>query len=164
MTEPDRVLLVDGDKICTRCQTPRSKLDFPKHKGGREGLSAQCRMCHNELRQKHRAANPERHRAVERARYAKDPERRQRQRFKSLYGLTPQQYEEMLEAQGGTCALCGKPPRGKANGGKLHVDHCHETGRVRSLLCHSCNLGLGKFFDDPDLLRRAALYLEEVRG
>ncbi len=60
----------------------------------------------------------------------------------------------MLEAQGGGCAICGKPPGDIA----LHVDHCHETGRVRGLLCFSCNAGLGQFRHDPDLLYQAMEY------
>lgn len=75
------------------------------------------------------------------------------------FGLTQLQYEAMLLAQGGGCAICGRPPRASYPG-TLHVDHCHDTGRVRGLLCQVCNLSLGKFNHDPDLLRRAAEYLE----
>ncbi len=55
------------------------------------------------------------------------------------YGITLAQYDEMLTRQGGTCAICKKPPKVK----RLHVDHCHSTGRVRGLLCGSCNGRLG---------------------
>ncbi len=58
-----------------------------------------------------------------------------------LYGITLEQYEEMLEAQGGVCKICGDPP---PTGRKkyLSVDHCHQTGRVRGLLCTQCNTRL----------------------
>lgn len=90
---------------------------------------------------------------------------RRDQMLRRLYGITEEQYEEMLTEQGGCCALCGKPPKpgGKRNAGRLHVDHDHATGRVRRLLCNNCNHGLGTFFDDPDLMRRAADYIERFR-
>jgi hypothetical protein len=71
------------------------------------------------------------------------------------YGLTIEDYGRLLELQGGVCAICG------VNGGKrLAVDHCHDTGNVRGLLCFDCNVGLGKFQDNADLLRRALAHLE----
>lgn len=81
------------------------------------------------------------------------------------YGITVEQYEVMLASQNGCCALCGKPPKpdGNRNASRLHVDHDHETGLVRQLLCNNCNRGLGAFFDDPDLMRRAAEYIERFR-
>lgn len=74
--------------------------------------------------------------------------------LKTHYGLTKSQYEEMSNAQGGKCAICSKTPKEK-----LCVDHCHETGVVRALLCRSCNTGLGCFRDNPELLTKATKYL-----
>jgi hypothetical protein len=75
--------------------------------------------------------------------------------FKSRYGLTPQQVEEMAKAG---CAICGTTNwPGRHN--RPHVDHCHRTGKVRGILCSECNTGLGKFKDDPALLRRATEYV-----
>ena len=71
------------------------------------------------------------------------------------YGIEVEEYDEMLEAQGGVCAICG----GEAHREFFDVDHCHETGRVRGLLCASCNMGLGKFRDDPKILQNAIDYL-----
>lgn len=79
------------------------------------------------------------------------------------HGLTPQQYRELLASQDGQCALCGGGRRGWARGADLHIDHCHNTGRVRGLLCGDCNTALGRFGDDPVRLRRAAEYLERHR-
>ncbi len=78
------------------------------------------------------------------------------------YGITKQEYNEMLEVQGGACLLCNKKSY-KTSSGKvrsLYVDHCHDTGKVRGLLCQNCNVGLGNFKDDIPLLRRAINYLE----
>jgi hypothetical protein len=72
------------------------------------------------------------------------------------YGLTQSRFHEMAAKQGGGCAICGRAPRGIAG---LFVDHNHETGEVRGLLCSGCNTGLGGFGDDPDALTKAAAYL-----
>lgn len=76
------------------------------------------------------------------------------------YGLTLDDYRAMLAAQGGVCAICGTDnPGGKAK--VWNVDHCHRRNEVRGLLCGPCNRGLGQFHDDPERLRRAAVYLEQ---
>jgi len=76
-------------------------------------------------------------------------------------GMTPVEYLEMYERQGGRCALCRKERFGWGRGlAKLHIDHCHATGRVRGLLCGDCNTAIGRFGDDPTKLRRAADYVE----
>lgn len=78
------------------------------------------------------------------------------------YGLSVEDYDRILEAQGGLCAICGQAEAMKRGDTtwELSVDHDHETGAVRGLLCYSCNQGVGRFRDDPHLLRMAAQYLE----
>lgn len=77
------------------------------------------------------------------------------------YGISAADYDKMLAAQGGGCALCGKKPEDQKRYSKyLHVDHCHKTGRVRGLLCDRHNLLLGQWGDEIDLLQRAVEYLE----
>lgn len=77
------------------------------------------------------------------------------------YGLSAEQWQDMFEAQRGRCAICEQPPSGvEGRSALLEVDHCHETGEVRALLCQTCNTALGKFRDSPHLLRRAADYVE----
>lgn len=74
------------------------------------------------------------------------------------YGITPEQFAEKLAAQDGRCAVCrADQPGGK---GGWHVDHCHTSGRIRGLLCHHCNVGLGNFKDNVENLRAAIAYLE----
>lgn len=80
-------------------------------------------------------------------------------RLKRLYGLTLADYKRMFADQGGVCAICAEPPTATKGPWKLHVDHDHETGAVRSLLCTKCNTGLGAFRDRRDLLAKAAMYL-----
>jgi hypothetical protein len=79
--------------------------------------------------------------------------------LKKQYGLTLEQFDEMLEAQDGACALCGREQVGM----RLHVDHCHASGVVRGLLCSNCNTGLGMFGDDPDRLIAAIQYIEAAK-
>lgn len=74
------------------------------------------------------------------------------------YGITAEQYDDMLKAQGGCCAICGtNKPNGRDK--VWCVDHCHDSNKVRGLLCGPCNRGLGQFRDDPDRLEAAAQYL-----
>jgi hypothetical protein len=78
------------------------------------------------------------------------------------YGLTVAEYEQMFDRQNGVCAICGEPPaqEGWKTVTRLHVDHDHNTGQVRSLLCNNCNRALGYFQDNRELLRRATEYLD----
>lgn len=85
--------------------------------------------------------------------------------LKYNFGISLVQYKDMLEKQNYSCAICGK-----RNGLDLHrpgaakelsVDHCHRTGQVRGLLCSDCNRGIGQLQDSPEIVRRAAEYLEQ---
>ncbi|MFF4119886.1 endonuclease VII domain-containing protein [Streptomyces sp. NPDC001714] len=73
--------------------------------------------------------------------------------FKRKYGLTEVERDALIASQRGVCCICLSAPA-------AHVDHCHETGRVRGVLCFSCNAALGQFKDQPDVIRRAAAYVE----
>src|SRR5438132_8018897 len=86
---------------------------------------------------------------------------RERNTFRQrLYGVPLEVYRAKVRAQGGVCAICGGPP-GKRS---LNVDHDHVTGKIRDLLCPTCNVGLGGLRDDPLLLRKAADYIERHRA
>lgn len=93
-----------------------------------------------------RAQNPEKWAAINR-----------RAKLKKKYGISTEQYDEMLRRQQGVCAVCGEV---NPDGRRLAVDHEHETGQVRGLLCTMCNRGIGSMRDDPERLRAAAAYLE----
>lgn len=73
------------------------------------------------------------------------------------YGITVERYEAMFAAQGGVCAICKQPPKDR----DLAVDHCHQTGYIRSLLCNRCNMGVGYFGDHPRILDAAAKYIRD---
>lgn len=76
--------------------------------------------------------------------------------LKKSYGISLEEYAEMLDFQAGVCAICLGHDRAFAH---LAVDHCHATGKIRGLLCNQCNRALGSFKDDPARLRRALIYL-----
>jgi hypothetical protein len=75
--------------------------------------------------------------------------------LKRQYGITEAERAELIVSQGGVCCICLAAPA-------AHVDHCHNTGRVRGVLCFSCNAALGQFKDRPDAIRRAAAYVEGI--
>lgn len=74
--------------------------------------------------------------------------------------MTVEQFDILFKTQQGVCALCFKPSPSTR---RLAVDHCHATGKIRGLLCFRCNAGMGQLGDDPELLRRAATYIEAQR-
>lgn len=91
-----------------------------------------------------------------------DPEKKLKWRENQLkvkYGITIEEWDEMYTRQEHKCAICSTDvPVGN---GLLHVDHCHKSGKIRGLLCHHCNVALGSFKDDIDILRKAIKYLEK---
>lgn len=89
-------------------------------------------------------------------------DRRKCHELRTKFGIPLERYREMLLAQNGVCASCKRPEVAAYKGRvrALSVDHCHATGAVRDLLCHSCNHGIGVFREDPAALRAAADYLE----
>src|SRR2546427_2751606 len=83
-------------------------------------------------------------------------DREQRRGLRTRYGLSVEKYGQILAMQRGVCAICSRPPKTR----RLSVDHDHETGKVRGLLCYPCNSRLLQRRHTPLLLRRAARYLE----
>ena len=131
----------DGFKWCPDCDAVKPLVAFPRTHASRSGVYTYCKPCHNI-----------------RGKAAKDKVGGSRTyHLKRRYGITAEEAEEMLVAQGGLCAICRTAPA-------AHVDHDHDTGEVRELLCFNCNGGLGQFKDDPEVLRAAADYVERHRA
>ena len=105
-----------------------------------------CKPCNRVYHAKWREANKE-----ELDRYRKDWS------LKKTYGLTIEQYNDMFENQEGCCDICGKHQSEESRA--LSVDHCHDTGAIRGLLCNNCNSGIGKFSDNIEVLEKALNYL-----
>lgn len=170
-----------GRKLCTGCSEYKDLNAFPPNPRGALGLHSRCRPCVNAKNAAWRAANPDRvkaqtrrildrpgeqeRRAAYKKRYAEEHPDRVRQgarrtRLKYWYGLTLREYEEMLAAQDGRCAICRDEP---APGKHLSVDHDHATREVRGLLCNSCNVLLGHARESADVLLAAVDYLLQNR-
>lgn len=162
-------LAEQGLKRCRKCREVLPLGTFGVKQGTADGLQPWCKPCTNERMKGYDRASqerdPEKYRERKRAELARFKEKhpelhRAHTRKNNLrkYGLTPEAFDEMLESQEGKCAICKEqllPGRGQ------HVDHNHETGAIRGILCNGCNIGLGHFRDDPELLRFAATYLEK---
>lgn len=97
----------------------------------------------------------------EKARLPESKEKARDKYYQKLYNITKDEYESLLESQGGKCRICKNTC---TSGKRLAVDHCHDNGKVRGLLCKNCNIGLGMFQDNTGLLESAVLYLKEAIG
>ncbi len=132
---------------CYVCHLPKkgNRDKFYAAKKTRDGLAGACKKC-----------------ILEKAReYNKRPERITQNRENSYlrkYGLTIDDYDQLLDSQDGQCAICESKDPGSE--GCFHVDHCHTTGAIRGLLCHNCNAMLGHSKDSVKTLRIAIKYLE----
>jgi hypothetical protein len=148
------------------CGEVKGPDDFPRDRGRRAGRGTNCLPCAAKKVEHYRKlVSPELYAARRKANYGRNRETYRRYKLKVNFGLTLEQYQEMLERQNGRCAICLQPESGTMHGRPidLAVDHDHATAAVRQLLCGNCNKGLGNFQDSPDLMRRAALYLENHR-
>jgi hypothetical protein len=128
-------------KRCPDCRIDKALEEFPRNKNSRDGRHAYCKPCHNARgkESKLRLHGGSRHYHLVRR-----------------YGIGADQVEAMIRAQGGRCAICKTEPA-------VHVDHDHDSGLVRGVLCFNCNGGLGQFKDDARNLTRALDYLEGAR-
>lgn len=126
-----------------RCSYKRGKKVTLATHHERRGLDRECGLCGAEFRAKSVTAIYCSKRCFN---YA--------HALKHKFNLTPDQYREMLANSGGRCEACGEKPIHT-----LHVDHCHESGHVRGLLCRNCNSALGQLGDDPDRAFGIGLYL-----
>ena len=121
-------------------------------------LKVKCSKCKNEYQREQYRNTVGLRRAQHRERYKKNRAQILRDWRIRKYGITRERLDEMILAQQGRCAICDQTSSGRA----LDIDHCHDSGVVRGLLCTACNLGLSKFADDPMRLRRAADYLDSA--
>lgn len=146
MKSRDDVYSSDYQKKCNKCREELPACDFQYNPLRADWLAASCFRCMDEYEKSRRM----------------DPEKRRRLKSNSLrcrFGIDMDFYEEMLEFQGGACAICGGDDQVKT--ASLGVDHDHATGEVRGLLCRSCNSAIGQLGDDYGRIIRAAEYIAE---
>lgn len=85
---------------------------------------------------------------------------KRRWKIEKRYGITVEQYDAMIAAQGGRCFICKEIPNGPGNHNKLHLDHCHVTGKPRAMICSRCNLTIGMSGENVERLRAIIEYLK----
>ena len=132
------------NKVCRNCFKEKSLSEFTLRKSGY--YERRCRSCLN---------------AIARDRRKKFPQTLLESRVKSVknrYKLTEEEYLKLSAKAAGHCQICGVSEETLTK--SLHIDHCHTTGRVRGLLCHGCNVGLGHFKDSIELMEKATDYLK----
>lgn len=131
-------------KTCCECKQNKPVVEFYRHKKTLDGLQSQCKECG---------------RARQQARSPEEKRRKHRQDVTRRCGLRDQEhYLQVLESQKGVCAICQEPMK------VPQIDHNHDSGKFRGLLCVRCNTGLGKFKDSPGLIQKALSYLLDSLG
>ena len=148
---------IPATKQCSKCREEKSLSAFgrsPRYRDGHRGQCIKCRATYNTAYGvAWRKANP--------AYYKTSTEvtRRRRIELRLRFRLTEADWQGMLDAQQDRCAICHTDkPKGRWS--TFHVDHCHNTGRVRGLLCQHCNTTLGRVRDDVTVLRAMIAYIE----
>lgn len=125
-------------KKCTGCKQEKPPEEYWTNKLGRGGKQPKCKLCLLEQQRNRRRQ----HGDVPRLKY--------------LYKTTPEYIKGLLEKQDYKCAVCSKELK---EDNHTVIDHCHNTKRIRGMLCRKCNIGLGMFGDDPEIVHKALEYL-----
>jgi hypothetical protein len=140
------------EKICKECSELKPLSNFSKRKDSADGHQAKCKPCESKRK----------------AKYKWTREQFWEYDIKKQFGLDKEGYLNLLESQKNCCAICGihkDDYAGVYGKGKkvknFSVDHCHETNKIRGLLCFRCNLALGYAQDNPVILEKAASYIKE---
>lgn len=130
-------------KQCRKCQENKNDAEFYRHGKTKDGLQAYCKSCSKEIVKKYADENK-----------TKMSKTYRKSRFRYRYGIefSEEDWNALLDRQGGGCAICGTTE-------SLCLDHCHARIQVRGILCRTCNVGLGMFKDNPAFLKAAAKYL-----
>ena len=137
-------------KTCTKCKESKTLDLFYKRTTNIDGYYTWCKACELLERQSRRL---------------KYPDTGRNQDLKKLYGISLEEYNRLYVVQKGCCAICKvdnniRKIKGETKEESFCVDHCHETGRVRGLLCYKCNAGLGMFKDNTEFMQSAINYLD----
>jgi len=174
------------NKICTKCGIEKPLSEFYGNKRAKDGLYSICKVCHMnrpyykeyykdpKKRKNHLEANKRSRRkkiakgicrdctnlALPNKTVCKNHlDQKTDFQYRKTYGISLKQYNEILEKQGGVCAICGCNGNGFQR--RFHLDHNHSNGKIRAILCHRCNLTLGNAKDNVPLLKKVIDYLEK---
>jgi len=132
-------------KTCNVCKEMKSISQFSTDQAKMDKLCGMCQACNQKRCNKW---------------YSENKLRQKNNRLKQSYGVTLEEYNRILGAQAGVCAICKLPPSGAYKSAmSLNIDHCHTTGKIRGLLCNKCNSGIGFFQESVELTAKATEYL-----
>lgn len=152
----DNVMTMSGHKYCRTCECWKALDEFHKDRSTKDGRQGQCKACRRARRLTQRAkpevleAIKQRNRDWWLRKNQADPEYRRATMLAWRYGISPEDYDRMLEAQHGRCLFCNLEHSADK---PLVVDHNHSTGEVRGLLCRSCNACLGWYENHRNLVK-----------
>lgn len=136
---------------CSTCKENKKPEAFDSNKCRGNGRANECKACRSGRAKKR---DPK----VRHVQYLKNKKQHQERSLKKLYGISLEKYDALRIKQNFSCAICGRHETEFNRA--LDVDHCHDTGKIRGLLCTSCNNGVGRFKNDIILLQKAIEYLE----
>lgn len=149
------------ERICIKCSKSKDLEQFKKLHGS--GYSGYCESCRGSARRSMRKIQTKEERTAKHKKWRTNNPKAAQYRFdrnlRVHHNLTPEQFEEMARAQNGVCAICQETHPEASVFRRLLVDHNHETGEIRGLLCHNCNTAIGLMKDDPARLQKAIEYL-----
>ena len=148
-------------KKCKTCDQEKELSAFAYLRGSPDRLRYQCRDCTKNYSKRYWSENRQRY--LPKMRADQWSPRRVNYQLIRNYGITLEQYERMFFEQDGKCAICGNP-ESHSDKKRLAVDHDHQTGKVRGLLCNKHNRILGTLGDSVDELKRAIAYLEKFKN
>lgn len=157
-------------KTCSKCFVDKETSFYPKDKNRKDGYLSWCKDCNNKRYRKYYQENSDaisvytsrwnkknRQKITESQRQKRkiNPDKYRDLEYRRKYNLSLDEYNHLFQSQNGKCKICCTPHK------ILYVDHCHNTGKVRGLLCNSCNKALGLLKDNIMSLKNAILYLEK---
>ncbi len=147
-------------KICTGCKLTQEDSEFTRSVKGRRGLTSRCKGCVRKWYEENRP----RFQKKKWDNYIRNPLKVRDNKLRTKFGITLEQYNELSNRQSNVCAVCFKPEvvKRKDKLKTLAVDHCHETGKIRGLLCSKCNMAIGLVKDNVDTLLKMVDYLKAV--
>jgi hypothetical protein len=130
-------------KQCGKCGEQKPLSDFGKNRAKKCGINTKCKKCVTQQ-------------SIES--YRRNPNTKRRYTLMRQYGITLEDFEAMKESQKGCCAICNKPFKNSVD---TCIDHCHNTGKVRGLLCNHCNRAIGLFKESQESMQNAITYLNK---
>lgn len=152
-------------KRCKKCQEVFNIDNFYINNANKDGHTSYCKSCDLEKRSLLRNKSPEKYKKAMKTYYHSNKDKWKNIRLKNEYGISLNDYNKMFKDQNGLCLICEQPETSIDHKYKtrksLCVDHCHETGKIRGLLCQRCNSGIGQLKHDKKRLSKAIDYLNK---